>query len=193
MILGISAGKEGGNTDVLVKAALKECEDAGLETSFINISKKDIKSCTDCGGCRDPKVDCTIRDDMDEIRPMLESAEGIIVGSPTYFGNMSSHCALMFERTLPLRRHDFKLKNKVGGAIAVGGSRNGGQEYVLRSIHAWMLIHDMIVVGDSKPSAHFGGVAMGRGPGDSADDEPGMNTSKNMGKKVAETVKLLSK
>ena len=55
-------------------------------------------------------------------------AHGLIIGSPTYFASISGKLKALFDRTLPLRRDNFKLKGKVGGAIAVGGSRNGGQE-----------------------------------------------------------------
>lgn len=54
---------------------------------------------------------------------------------------------MLMDRSRPLRM-DFKLKNKVGGAIATGGSRNGGQETTIAAIHEFLLIQDAIVVGD---------------------------------------------
>ncbi len=68
-----------------------------------------------------------------------------------------------------LRRQGFLLSGKVGGAIAVGGSRNGGQEKTVQAIHDWMHIHGMIVVGDNN---HFGGIV--HAPAES--DEVGMQT-----------------
>jgi multimeric flavodoxin WrbA len=188
MILGISGGKQNGNTDSLVKTALEECKKSGFETEFLNLSKKDIKPCTDCDVCK--KGDCPIGDDMGGILRLLAKADGIILGSPTYFGNVSSRVSLMFERSLPLRRQGFKLRNKVGGAIAVGGSRNGGQEFVVRAIQNWFTLHGMIVVADDAPTAHFGGIAVGRKTGDAARDETGLETVRNLGKRVAEVVSL---
>ncbi len=184
MILGISGGQEGGNTDILVKAALEECKKAGLETRLVNISKKKILSCIDCGVCKDK--DCPLKDDMPELLKILIGADGIIVGSPTYFANVSSHVSLMMERSLPLRRQGYKLRNKVGGAIAVGGSRNGGQEFVVKTIQNWFTLHGMIVVGDDAPTAHFGGIGVGRSLGDTAKDEIGLETARNLGKHIAE-------
>jgi len=189
MILGISGGKKDGNTDYLVKLALDECKTAGHDVGFLNVSEKEIKSCKDCGACK--KDDCVIEDDMREILLKLENADGIIIGSPVYFGNVSSHISLMFERSLPARRHDFSLKNKVGGGIAVGGSKNGGQEFVLRTITNFFTLHEMVAVGDSAPTAHFGGAGMGKNPGDAANDEEGIKTCRNLGKKVAEVVSLI--
>ena len=94
---------------------------------------------------------------MEEIRPKLAQADAIIVSSPVYFGTISSQIKALFDRTLPLRRNNFQLKDKIGAAIAIGRSRNGGQEYTIQAIHAWMHIHGMIVVGDNN---HFGGAIM---------------------------------
>jgi len=186
MILGISGGADNGNVDILVKAALDECKKAGLETRSVNISRKKILSCTDCGVCK--TADCPLRDDMPELLRLMTDADAIIVGSPTYFANVSSHIALMMERSLPLRRQGFKLRNKVGGAVAVGGSRNGGQEFVVNLIRNWFSLHGMIVIGDDAPTAHFGGIGVGRNPGDTAKDDIGLETAKNLGKHVAEIV-----
>ena len=87
---------------------------------------------------------------------MLEDADAILVLSPVYFGILSGQLKCMFDRTLMLRRKDFALKGKVGAAGAVGRSRNGGQEHTISTIHTWMHIHGMIVVGDGN---HFGATA----------------------------------
>ena len=86
---------------------------------------------------------------MNRIYEILESADGLIVSSPVYFGTLSGQLKMLFDRTLLLRRNGFLLKDKIGAALAVGASRNGGQEYTIWSIHAWMHIHGMIVVGDA--------------------------------------------
>jgi multimeric flavodoxin WrbA len=191
MILGISAGKPEGNTETLVRAALGECEKEGLETQFISLWGKKINPCVDCGKCSEHD-ECWQDDDMKEIQPLLEKADGIIIGSPTYFANISSRLALMFDRSLPLRRRGFKLKNKVGGAIAVGGSRNGGQEFVVKTIQNWFMLHGAIVLGDDVPTAHFGGIGWGRKKGDTSEDGPGLETSRNLGKHMTEIVKKMA-
>ncbi len=94
---------------------------------------------------------------MEEIRPKLAEADAIIVSSPVYFGSLSAQLKALFDRTLSSRRDDFKLKDKIGAAIAIGRSRNGGQEFTIQTIHSWMHIHGMIVVGDNN---HFGGTVV---------------------------------
>jgi multimeric flavodoxin WrbA len=84
------------------------------------------------------------------------------------------------------------LKDKIGAAIAVGGSRNGGQEQVVEQIHSWMLIQEMTIVGDKK-TAHFGGIAVARNLGDALKDEPGVETVVNTALKIAETLERIRK
>ncbi|MDO5836483.1 MAG: flavodoxin family protein, partial [Methanobacterium sp.] len=129
-----------------------------------------------------------IYDDMAEILEKMTESQGLIIGSPVYFGNMTSQLKMLIDRSRPLRM-DYKLKNKVGGAIATGGSRNGGQETTISAIHEFLLIQDALVVGDGDPLAHYGGT----GVGNTSSDEIGLQTSHNLGKRVAEMAIRLNK
>lgn len=154
-IVGVSGSpKKGGNTEQMLAAALQIAKDRGFDTEAVHLSGIDISACISCGICRTEKK-CSINDDMTDIYPILEDADAIIVASPVYFGGMSGQLKCFLDRTLVLRRNGFLLKDVVGGAMAVGGSRNGGQEKTVQAIHDWMHIHGMIVVGDG---AHFGGI-----------------------------------
>ena len=95
------------------------------------------------------------------------------------------------DRTLALRLNGFKLRNKVGGALAVGAARHGGQEMTLLAIHAWMLIHDMIVVGDGKPTAHLGAAGVASTPEEAEKDMKGLEIARNLGRRGTEVAKLL--
>lgn len=192
-VLGISGSpRKEGNTDLLVKEALKVCAENGAKTDFIGLAGKNIKFCDNCDACAGGKAPCPKDDDVKQILDAMEKADALIIGSPTYFGSVSGQLKTLFDRTMPLRRNNFRLSGKIGGAIAVGGSRNGGQENVIRDIQNWMMIHEMIVVADKK-TAHFGGIAMGRNPGDALNDEVGLTSSENLAIKVWETVSRMKK
>ena len=185
MILGIvGSPRTDGNTSYLVETALKSAEDAGADTEIINLGSVSIEPCVACDICK-ATGECAIYDDMREITEKLMESDGIIIGSPVYFGSVTSQLKMLIDRSRPLRG-DFKLKNKVCGAIAVGGSRNGGQETTISAIHDFLLIHDAVVVGDGSPFAHYGGTGVGGPKGDTKSDEMGIETSKNLGKRVAE-------
>ncbi|MHC1590808.1 MAG: flavodoxin family protein [Candidatus Helarchaeales archaeon] len=189
-ILGISCSpRKNGNTASLVQLALDEIK-SDCETEYISLAGKKIGFCIACDKCKDqPK--CPIEDDVENILNSMKQADGIILGSPVYFGNMSAQAKALIDRTLVLRRHGMQLRNKVFGFISVGGSRNGGQEIVLQSLHAALLIHEAIIVSD-RETAHFGGIAVGRNPGEAVKDEIGVKTVRNIAIKVLEIAKKIS-
>ncbi len=185
-IIGISGSPtRDGNNEKMIEMALAVAEDRGFGVDRIFLSERAVSPCTACGGCTNKKA-CTIEDDMAGIYPLLEDADGIIVATPVYFGCMTAQLKALFDRTLMLRRQGFLLSGKVGGAIAVGGSRNGGQEKTVQAIHDWMHIHGMIVVGDN---SHFGGLV--HAPAES--DEAGMQTVRDTIGKICDVLEMIKR
>ncbi len=111
---------------------------------------------------------------------------GIIIGSPVYFCNMSALCKAFLDRCFSFRARKFALANKIAGVVAVGGVRNGGQELTIQSIQAALMCQEMLVVGDGRPTAHTGATLWNSGKDDLSDDEFGLGTAKNLGRRVAE-------
>lgn len=186
-ILGISGSPvKNGNNEKAIDYALAKAKEKGFETEKITLAKQDIKACIACDKCKEQKGKCSIKDAMEEIRPKLAEADAIIVSSPVYFGSISSQLKALFDRTLTLRRDNFKLKDKIGAAIAIGRSRNGGQEFTIQAIHSWMHIHGMIVVGDNN---HFGGIIVTPFEQDSI----GKKTVDDTVKKVCELLNKIKK
>ena len=158
-----------------------------ISTVTIDLAEKEVGTCKALNHCT-KKLTCGQKDDFNELIPVLSDPQvgGLIVASPVYMGAMSGQCKAFLDRCVMFRRNGFLFRNKVGGAIAVGGFRNGGQEAVIQSIHAVMLVQDMIVVGDGKPGAHFGGTVWGGYPEGVDHDEVGLETARNLGRRVAE-------
>jgi multimeric flavodoxin WrbA len=135
------------------------------------------------------------RDDFPTLVPKLSdpAVAGIIIGSPVYFGNMSSLCKAFLERLMVFRKEGFTLSNKVAGVLAVGAARNGGQELTIQSIQTSLFCQEMIVVGESRPTAHFGpGVWSGGEFKSVTDDEVGMNATRNLGRRVAQVALMVA-
>lgn len=126
-------------------------------------------------------------DDFPGVREKLVAPDvfGIIMGSPVYMGIVSSPLKQLFERMLAFRQGGFPLKNKVGGAIAVGGGRNTGVELILQQLIMFMLSQEMILVGDGNPGDHWGGTMQSQGD-ELGKDEGSLNTLRGVGKRVAE-------
>jgi multimeric flavodoxin WrbA len=191
-IIGVSCSPRKGRTTA---AALRACLDAAkgagpnVEVELIDLGGLSINGDVAAGiplaaGQQDdfPKIEAKMRD---------PSVAGIIIGTPVYFSNMSSLCKAFLDRWMVFRKN-FDLRNKVGGAVAVGGARNGGQELTLQTIHAAMLCQDMIIVSDGRPTARLGGILVSSSD-DISKDELGLATARGLGRRVAEVALLLSK
>lgn len=152
-----------------------------FETETVNLAELEIAHCKVCDSCKDGR--CAVDDDMQQLYDKMRESAAILVASPVYFGTVSGRLKAMMDRTLHLRRDNMALSGKIGGAIAVGRSRNGGQELTIMTIHNWMLLHEMLVVSD-KDTAHFGGTVYSG----IEDDEIGKETSVNLAKKICETL-----
>jgi multimeric flavodoxin WrbA len=133
------------------------------------------------------------RDDFPQIEAKLRAPNvgGIIVGTPVYFSNMSSLCKAFLDRWMAFRG-TFALRNKIGGAVAVGAARNGGQELTLQTIHAAMLCQDMIIVSEGRPTSRLGGILVST-KDDISKDEAGFATARSLGRRVAELALLLKR
>lgn len=126
-------------------------------------------------------------DDFPTVREKLVAPDvfGILMASPVYMGLVSSPLKELFERMLAFRQGGFPLKNKVGGAIAVGAGRNTGVELVLQQLIMFMISQEMVLVGDGNPGDHWGGTMQSQGD-ELSKDQGSLNTVRGVGKRVAE-------
>jgi multimeric flavodoxin WrbA len=133
-------------------------------------------------------LECSQEDDFVKMIPILSdpALAGLVVATPVYLGSMTSQCKAFLDRWVMFRRNGFLLRDKVGGVIAVGGFRSGGQELAIQAVQAAMLVQDMVVVGEGRPTAHFGATLWSGHPDGIEKDVFGLETARNLGKRVAE-------
>ena len=135
-------------------------------------------------------------DDMTELYEKFYNADGYIIATPVYEMNITAQLATFFNRFRPtwtiLKDDPDFFARKVGGAIAVGGTRNGGQEQAINGILGFYHTQGITVCN--------GGVCVYAGaslwnPGDGSgtmDDPEGMEKAQGIGRKVAMLTKLLA-
>jgi NAD(P)H dehydrogenase (quinone) len=112
----------------------------------------------------------------------LRSSDGIIIGSPTYFGVMAAEVKALMDKSIQCYG---KLVGKVGGAFTSSGMIGGGNETTIMSILEGLLIHGMIVQGVQKGN-HYGPVSIG------APDEGVRGECVLYGKMIGELVKRVT-
>jgi len=185
-VIGISGSpRAGGNTEFLVKEALAAAEETGAQTEFISLVGKTIQPCDACNSCRQTKT-CHIKDDLEQIFAKMEAADGIIIGSPVYFGSATSQVKALIDRAGYIAgRRNKTFKGKVGGPIVV--ARRAGQNFTLAQILFFFLLSEMIV-----PGASYWNIAFGREKGEAALDKEGVETVRDFGRKVATIAEKLS-
>jgi multimeric flavodoxin WrbA len=97
-ILGIVGSmRKNGNTSTLVQRALETAKEEGIETDVIFLGDYIITDCIGCEGCKD-SYKCVVNDDMQKIYPLLLEADAIILGSPTYFYNVTANVKAFIDR-----------------------------------------------------------------------------------------------
>ena len=129
-------------------------------------------------GIESAKVKAVIKSTSEVTKEDFLESDGIIAGSPVYFGVMAWELKKIFDEFVGTRR---KMENKVGAAFATGGHHSGGKETTLMSILQCMLIYGMIIVGDPmSASGHYGVACLGK------PDENAMEDAFKLGARVAE-------
>lgn len=128
-------------------------------------------------------VECLLKPVSELTRDDVVSSDGIIAGSPVYFGTMAAEMKEIFDKYVDIRR---KMENKIGAAFATSADPSGGKETTMISIIQAMLIYGMIVVGDPLDASGHYGVACTGAP----DQKTAANAAK-LGKRVALLVKKL--
>jgi multimeric flavodoxin WrbA len=186
-VLGISGSpNENGNTAYAVRYALDVLNKDGMDTRYMSLSGKDIHPCIGCWKCIETGK-CIFDDYMNEISDEIRWCDGLILGSPVYFGLITGQMKVMMDRCVPIRsyKRSFGMAGKIGAGIACGGFRNGGQELTLQCIHTFMMQQNMRVVSDGPPYSHSGATIVGS----AKDDEIGLKTITNLANNMAAMMK----
>jgi len=164
-------GRIRGNTYLLCQAACEGISQAGGHPHFVSLVGKRISPCMGyaCDACRSNGGRCVVEDDFQEVYHHVNESDGIILATPVYVGTISAVLKAFMERfragsvgALFYGQVD-PMRDKVGGALAVGIHPYGGQEFALQAIIDFFLAEEMIVVGGDTPHAYFGaaGESMG--------------------------------
>ncbi|NYT01754.1 MAG: flavodoxin family protein [Methanosarcinales archaeon] len=135
-------------------------------------------------GARSAGAEVTLKKVEEVTLDDLVAADGIIIGSPTYYAQMAAQVKMLFDRSSEIRG---RLENKVGAAFTSSASPEGGNQTTLISILECMIIHAMAVVGDPmETGGHFGAIAVGD------PDQRSLETCRKTGARVARLAAKLS-
>jgi multimeric flavodoxin WrbA len=181
------SGRKDGNTALLIRRVFKVLEEEGIETELIQLAGEPIRGCNACRTCYETKNErCIIEDDkVNEYAQKMKAADGIVLGSPTYFSMMTSEMKALIDRTgYVARANDHLFKRKVGAAV-VAVRRAGGMP-TFDAINHFFLISQMIV-----PGSTYWNLGVGSKKGDVEADKEGMETMEALGRNMAWLIKKI--
>lgn len=190
-IIGISCSpRKGMTTATGVQVALDAAKevDGRVQTEMIDLGGMTISGWNGTGKFQEDDFGRLVLTALRDPVP-----DGLIIGSPVYFRNISSLCMAFLERLAVLRKPNLLLADTPVGALSVGAYRNGGQEMAIQQIQAAMLCHEVMIVG-GKPGAHQGATLLNAYKDDIMKDDFGIKTAKQLGIRVAKAaLRLKSK
>ena len=176
-----------GNTSVLINVVLDELKNEGIATELVQIGGTPIHGCRACFKCtRNLDQRCAQNDDaLNKYLEMMLEADGFILGSPTYHGDITPELKALIDRAgLVSKVNGTLFKRKVGAAVVA--VRRAGSVHAIGSIHHMMLMNEMIIPGSS-----YWNMAIGFDNGDAEKDEEGIGTMKTLGQNMAWLLKKL--
>lgn len=173
--------RKGGNTEILLKNVLKPLEQKGWETSYIQVGGQPIRGCLACGKCREKQnMQCAVDTDIfNEVMARMVKADAIILGSPTYFTDVSAEMKALIDRSGYVALANGRIfRGKIG--VAVVAVRRAGATHVYDTINHMFLMNQMIV-----PGSTYWNLGVGRDRGEVEQDAEGLRNMKNLGETIA--------
>ncbi len=181
------SARKGGNTAILLNTVMAALNQEAIETEMVQLAGQPLQGCIACYKCFKKKDGtCAVEKDFfNECYQKMKEADGILLGSPTYFADVSAATRALIERAgFVSRANNYLLKGKVGaGVVAV---RRAGSIQALTSLNLFFLYNQMVIPGSS-----YWNMGIGMNPGDVQNDAEGIQTMTDLGKNFAWVLKKL--
>jgi multimeric flavodoxin WrbA len=181
-VVGVNGSpRKDGNTSILIKTVFEELEKHGITTEYIQLGGKKIGGCKACFTCwKNKDRRCAVDDDFfNECMEKMIAAHGIILGSPTYFADVSAEMKALIDRSGFVAMANGSLfKRKIGAAVVA--VRRAGSTHVFDTINHLFFISQMIV-----PGSNYWNLGVGLDKGDVNKDQEGIKTMKVLGENMA--------
>ncbi len=173
--------RSGGNTEIMLKKVLEPLEAAGWSTEYLQIGGKPVRGCIACLKCFEKRNGrCSIeRDDMNKYLEKIYAADAVILGSPTFFADVTPELKALIDRAgFVALANGGILKGKIGAAVVA--ARRGGATHVFDTINHMFFLSSMIV-----PGSIYWNFGIGRDKGEVLGDDEAMRNMNHLGRAIA--------
>lgn len=142
-----------GNTQALIEEVFKHLRAKGVECERIDIAKKPLRGCIGCNGCKKTGM-CVLTDELNDWFKKAHEADAILLGSPTYFANVSAEAKAFIDRVGRLGRFESRFQRKPMAAVVA--QRRAGALPTFDALNRMGQINQMIIVGSTYWNHGFG-------------------------------------
>ena len=188
-VIGINgSARKDGNTSILIRKVFDELEAEGIETKLVNLGSQSVNGCLACMKCFENKDGHCVQDKdaLNEWVDDLAAADGIVLGTPVYFANISGQIKCFLDRAwMVARANDNMFKRKVGAAVVA--ARRAGAVTAFHALNAYFGISEMIIVGST-----YWNMGYGREKGECLKDGEALQNMANLGKNMAWLIKSIA-
>ncbi|MBN2526137.1 MAG: flavodoxin family protein [Deltaproteobacteria bacterium] len=175
-----------GNTGFMIRQLFDSLSAEGIDTEMIQLADKKIRGCKACFKCMEnANKKCAINDDVNDCIEKMIEADAIVLGTPTYFADVSTEIKALIDRAgLVAKANGELFRRKLGAAVVA--VRRAGSVHAFDSINHFFLIGQMII-----PGSCYWNMGIGRGQGEVTEDEEGMRTMKVLGENMSWLLKKM--
>ncbi len=173
--------RKDGNTHLLLEKVLEPLRAAGWETELLQLGGQKIRGCRACYQCMENRdLRCGFRDDVfNDLAAKLFTADALIVGTPTYFTDVSAETKALLDRLgFVSLANDGALRGRIGAAVVA--VRRGGGTHAFDTINHMFLMNGVIVPGSS-----YWNLGFGLAPGEADRDDEGLRNMRHLGETIA--------
>ncbi len=181
------SARKKGNTEAMIQRVFEELEKEDIRTELIQLSGKTLKGCIACMLCFENKDQrCAVNeDDMNFCIGKMLEADGIILGSPTYFADVSTEMKALIDRAgMVAIANDHMFKRKSGAAVVA--VRRAGSIHAFDTMNHFFTINQMII-----PGSIYWNMGFGLDKEEVKSDQEGMETMKSLGENMAWLMKKI--
>lgn len=179
------SSRKDGNTNALMGYLLREIEKEGIETEIVQLSAKAIHGCIACYKCFENKDQrCAVKNDaLNEYIEKMTTAQGIVLGSPSYFQGVTAEMKALVDRAgfVGLANGRMMYKNKIGAAVSC--YRRSGGMHTIETMSHFFFSNECIIAGRA--------LGVARDKGEIEKDVEGILNAQTLGQKIAWMIKKL--
>lgn len=170
-----------GNTSIAVREMEKVFKENGVEVTIVQIGNKDIRGCIACGHCYETGK-CVFNDAVNELAPLFEEADGLVIASPVYYASANATLIACLDRLFYSTHFDKSMK--VGASVVC--ARRGGCSATFDELNKYFTISNMPIA-----SSQYWNSIHGRVQGEAEMDEEGKQTMRTLARNMTFLIKSI--